>query len=498
MAKNYKETTTQAAVLRTSTKTLSFWCNIREAPLERFAELIEGNIRIALQDFSGGKGDKSKFAYFNLEISDIYEIKDCMQAKKSFFAQKIYGKHPETGGQFNGMCKSFHFALQYTEKAQNGELSRNPYYLCIKNGFAQAAPGQIAGSFYERKGTFQEGVAVFIRLSERDLKNLLRKVTDYIRVFQMLAGQHLIPLGLAQMENEYSQRKNGYNYNDSYTNPTDYYSPDYYNQNGQVNPSQQSYGSVGILAICTSLGTPISTYADTQDVTTNVGDKTTIKSDGSDKETTNGQEDSSDTTSGGDTTVHYTEAQLKAMDAKKKLNYELRSILTEIRKNADENGIFHSPNSSIKDIGYSYGTVDVKKDQIDQILDYLKDFESVLNKDNNRQDFDVISSVTNPIFDNMHMPKKSFSEPTIEDGGGKIALMDKNGDLSLIVSASDAPSDGLLATYEKSLQTDQENGNKGQDSESSSNAEDSTDKNTNGQNGSDSNKGDKVNVCELS
>ena len=71
---------------------------------------------------------------------------------------------------------------------------------------------------------------------------------------------------------------------------------------------------LGILAICTSLGTPISTYADTQDVTTNVGDKTTIKSDGSDKETTNGQEDSSDTTSGGDTTVHYTEAQLKAMD----------------------------------------------------------------------------------------------------------------------------------------------------------------------------------------
>ncbi len=76
---------------------------------------------------------------------------------------------------------------------------------------------------------------------------------------------------------------------------------------------------LGILAICTSLGTPISTYADTQDVTTNVGDKTTIKSDGSDKETTNGQEDSSDTTSGGDTTVHYTEAQLKAMDAKKEI-----------------------------------------------------------------------------------------------------------------------------------------------------------------------------------
>lgn len=90
MAKNYKETTTQAAVLRTSTKTLSFWCNIREAPLERFAELIEGNIRIALQDFSGGKGDKSKFAYFNLEISDIYEIKDCMQAKNPFRSENLW------------------------------------------------------------------------------------------------------------------------------------------------------------------------------------------------------------------------------------------------------------------------------------------------------------------------------------------------------------------------------------------------------------------------
>ena len=54
------------------------------------------------------------------------------------------------------------------------------------------------------------------------------------------------------------------------------------------------------------------------------------------------------------------------------MNYELRSILTEVRKNADENGMFHSPNSSIKDIGYSYGTVDVKKDQIDQIFRLFK------------------------------------------------------------------------------------------------------------------------------
>ena len=74
MAKNYKETTTQAAVLRTSTKTLSFWCNIKEAPLERFAELIEGNIRIALQDFSGGKGDKSEFVERFPELSLFYRL----------------------------------------------------------------------------------------------------------------------------------------------------------------------------------------------------------------------------------------------------------------------------------------------------------------------------------------------------------------------------------------------------------------------------------------
>lgn len=128
----------------------------QEAPLERFAELIEGNIRIALQDFSGGKGDKSKFAYFNLEISDIYEIKDCMQAKKSFFAQKIYGKHPETGGQFNGMCKSFHFALQYTEKAQNGELSRNPYYLCIKMDLLRRLLDRLQDHSTKEKGLFRK------------------------------------------------------------------------------------------------------------------------------------------------------------------------------------------------------------------------------------------------------------------------------------------------------------------------------------------------------
>ena len=88
MAKNYKETTTQAAVLRTSTKTLSFWCNIREAPLERFAELIEGNIRIALQDFSGGKGDKSKFAYFNLEFLIFMKLKIVCKQKNPFSPRK--------------------------------------------------------------------------------------------------------------------------------------------------------------------------------------------------------------------------------------------------------------------------------------------------------------------------------------------------------------------------------------------------------------------------
>ena len=106
-----------------------------------------------------------------------------MLSEKIFFRPEIYGKHPETGGQYNGMCKSFHFALQYTEKAQNGELSRNPYYLCIKNGFAQAAPGQIAGSFYEKKGTFQEGVAVFIRLSERDLEESFAESDRLLSVF---------------------------------------------------------------------------------------------------------------------------------------------------------------------------------------------------------------------------------------------------------------------------------------------------------------------------
>ena len=86
----------------------------------------------------------------------------------------------------------------------------------------------------------------------------------------------------------------------------------------------------------------------------------------------------------------------------------------------------------------------------------------------------------------------------IEDGGGeKLRLWDKKWRFILDCQCVRCAVRCLLATYEKSLQTDQENGNKGQDSESSSNAEDSTDKNTNGQNGSDSNKGDNQNSSYL-
>ena len=230
MGKEYNAVTTQVAVLQTQTKTLSVYCNLQPAPLNRFAELVNGTVRIAIQDFSAGKGDKSKFVYFNMSLNEINDLNCCVNCMSGYTAQKIYGKYPEKDGPYAGKCKSFRFFLQYIPKMPDGSDSNNPYSLTIKNGYAVAASGKIPGSFYEKSNSFVEKASVTLRMNYPQISNILRNVLRYIDVFSYISGQSLIPKGLQALEKE-----------NAHPNDMHSYQPEHYNQSEAYMTNQSQY-----------------------------------------------------------------------------------------------------------------------------------------------------------------------------------------------------------------------------------------------------------------
>lgn len=203
---------------------------------------------------------------------------------------------------------------------------------------------------------------------------------------------------------------------------------------------------------CCSIVTPA--LADTQNVTTTVGNKTSFVSNGSSAQTSSGSGSNTTSTSSGGTSTQYTQAQLTAINAKKGLRATIQNVLNKARNEADKHGLYSSPNSSIQGAGYQFSSTQFTPSQIASILKYLDQFHSVQNQDENNANYNVISPVMNPIFGNNNMPQLTFQAPTYEDGGEKIALMDKNGNVSLVVNACDAPADGMADSYQGATNLD--------------------------------------------
>ncbi len=236
--KTYNAVSPQIAVLQTSTKTFSINSNLKPAEVNHFAELVHGTIRFNLQDFSNGKGDKSIFVYYNMEIFEVYDLMDHVKWQQKFSAQKIHGKYPEKEGKFAGMCKTFHFYMQFQPTMPNGQTSKNPYVLTIENGYATAGQGTVPGSFYEQRNSFQKTGSVTLRMSYSQFYNqILRPIIRYIDSFTSYCAESLIPNGLARLEEQerakdyrnqpynYAEQQNAVPNQQQTTNSAQQYSP---------------------------------------------------------------------------------------------------------------------------------------------------------------------------------------------------------------------------------------------------------------------------------
>lgn len=210
MARKFDEVTNQVAVIRSSTRTLSFYANIEPAPKESFMELIIGKIKVSLYDFSKGKGDRGIWVTYNLDLPDVkYLHKRALFSSlpEPFTGSKIIGKAPETQGQFRGLCPSYKIAISRYTVNSKGEKMNNPWQISIRNGYGRAFPGKIKGTFYEGKNTFVQTGEVNMRLSDKDFLDIFDKIVSYLDIYKQIVGYAMVPKYLKVLK---EQENKGY------------------------------------------------------------------------------------------------------------------------------------------------------------------------------------------------------------------------------------------------------------------------------------------------
>lgn len=253
MAKEY-EITGEIDAVRRSTRTLSFLPKLTEAPEKCFKELIQGKVKVAIYDFTAGKGDHGIYAYFNLELADVkylYErARDCYMTKP-MQRQKIYGDTPNVNpGAFQGLCPSFKLTISREEtilvKGQQ-QKTASPWQITIENGYGEALPGKIAGTFYEKSNTFQSKSKNSIRLTDEEFFDRIETVMAFIKEYRHLVAEKSLMKNLTKLEE--TLNRNNYNpdiapetYNDNSGSqyPNDYGQPEAY-AGGPEYPPQGGY-----------------------------------------------------------------------------------------------------------------------------------------------------------------------------------------------------------------------------------------------------------------
>lgn len=231
MSNTYNEITNQCFAVRNDTSTLAFYINVQPAAVEQFMELVEGKVKISLYDYSNGKGDKGVWTYFNLDLDDVeylYERAKMFYMPDPFYGNKIMGMAPVRDGPYKGMCPVTKIMISRTDSTSSGDKMRNPWSINISNGYAWAARGKKAGTFYEKSGTYIETGKTKMSLTDKNFLFCMKKIHQYLMVNSIIVGSKLIPQGMKLLDEKYNQR--GYSNEIAPQNAQEYIAESYNDQ----------------------------------------------------------------------------------------------------------------------------------------------------------------------------------------------------------------------------------------------------------------------------
>lgn len=182
--------------IQTSDKTLSFEPNLKVAEERCFRELVTGKVKVALFDFSKGRGENGVYVTFNLDLPDTRYLlarARLFHMPDPFSREKVHGNYPETEGPYKGYCRVQKITISRQDTfVSNGETvkMRMPWQIVIENGYAKAkSKGQV---FYEDTSTYKKAGEVKLRLTDSDFLDRMESINAYVEQFRSMSANETL------------------------------------------------------------------------------------------------------------------------------------------------------------------------------------------------------------------------------------------------------------------------------------------------------------------
>ena len=267
MNQNYQtRVSPQICKVQTDRKLLAVYDQLKCAALTHYAQIhakgeykendhkANSLIKLTIQDYSNGTGDKNIIAQFNLAPEQIQFILTRITAGFQEFEwsqSKIYGA-PDA----QGYSTAQQFSISRHTNDSSGRPMKSPWRIQIVNGKGVKVQNQKGGS-YMKSGSFLSEKNAFIQLTDMDLYTLLKRTESYITNWEACMAPSLIANGKQAYEKQQQdwQSQNhsqdqGYAQNGQYQDQTQNYAQNgqyqnqapYYMQNNTQNNQYQNQG----------------------------------------------------------------------------------------------------------------------------------------------------------------------------------------------------------------------------------------------------------------
>lgn len=266
MNQNYQtRISPQICKIQTDRKLIAVYDQLKCAALTHYAQLhakgeykendhkANSLIRLTIQDYSNGIGDKNIIAQFNLAPEQIQFILTRITAGFQEFEwsqSKIYGV-PDA----QGYSTAQQFSISRHTNDSSGRLMKSPWRIQIVNGKGVKVQNQKGGS-YMKSGSFLSEKNAFIQLTDMDLYTLLKRTDSYITNWEACIAPSLIANGKQAYEKQQQDwqaqnqgQNQGYTQNGKYQGQDQGYAQNRqyqgqaqeYSQNGQYQDQTQNY-----------------------------------------------------------------------------------------------------------------------------------------------------------------------------------------------------------------------------------------------------------------
>ncbi|EOS38422.1 hypothetical protein C808_02623 [Lachnospiraceae bacterium M18-1] len=212
MNQNYQANVTpQICKVQTDRKLIAVYDHLRPAALTHYAQLhakgeykendrkIHSLIKVTIQDYTNGTGDKNIIAQFNLAPEQVQFILTRITAGFQEFEwsqSKIFGT-PDA----QGYATAQQFSISRHANDSSGRPMKSPWRLQIVNGKGVKVHNQKGGA-YMKSGSFIMEKNTFIQLMDMDLYMLLKRTDSYITNWEAYVAPSMMTNGKQAYEKQ--------------------------------------------------------------------------------------------------------------------------------------------------------------------------------------------------------------------------------------------------------------------------------------------------------